>query len=191
MIIKGSSCIPAILLLRAVSNVALRGRANTVATVIVHFLIIKKLYLIFWTWSSPLLGLFQNIWLQVGNWSKSLRRTTTDSECWTEVISRDSLRTIGRAPALTCTWTEVTGLNLNWWCAAFPTRLQCAPPRPTPRWVGPSHLVGAIFWGGEELMGWRMACFWAIIWRRVEWRLFSDPQRHFQRVKNVILAQLQ
>ena len=36
-----------------VSNVALRGRANTAAAVILHFQIQFFLNLIFWTWSSP------------------------------------------------------------------------------------------------------------------------------------------
>ena len=47
-------------------------------------------------------------------WIRVTSLTTTDSECWTEIMLCDSLRITGRAPSRTCTWTEVTRLNLNW-----------------------------------------------------------------------------
>ena len=50
--------------------------------------------------------------------SDSLTTSDSRSECWTEVMQCDSLRTIGRATTQTCTLTEVTGLNLHLWCVA-------------------------------------------------------------------------
>ena len=59
-------------------------------------------------------------------------------------------------------------------------------PRPTPCWVGPSHLAraypgnGRAWWDG----GWRVCRLF--FWRRVEWLSFSGPQTHVQGIKNAI-----
>ena len=113
MIVKGSCCIPAILLRvqRSTSDVCQCRRANTVAAVIVHTPIQFVLNLIFLTWSSLWFQGISDFKLAIGQ-SRSAWQLLTQPQN-AELKSCNSLRTIGRAPTLTCTRTEHSGLNLN------------------------------------------------------------------------------